>query len=219
MAIRELLTVAEVRALDASGALSTISDAAIQEAITDVSVECYAYVRHDFPYNAAKAIEFKGDGTSVIDFSEIAPLAGVPTSITNEYGTNLIADTDYLSYTPTDAPHDTLTYHAGFFYSGQRVIVTGNWGWATIPDDVKRAAFRLVKRYLLDSEFMAAYQGTGSTSQSGNIKTIKSGQQSMEVTFGDAASSAIEIGAETTGDGIADKLLKKYRRGRLSCAI
>lgn len=153
MAAEDLCTVTDVRDFLQRPAADTVADAIIASLITRASVAIMREVEREFaPATSATARKFEVGGDYADTLLSLAPydLRSV---------TSVKLDTDLSSpYTLTTAEYRLMpkpprdgTYHsirlrpqsvgtALWFPDRREVEITGDWGFATVPNDVKHAA-------------------------------------------------------------------------------
>lgn len=201
----DLLTVAEVKSMDVFSSLTGYSDPQIGYAITDISAIITSIVNHEFPWMPSATITVLGDGTDTLSFIGRYPLVGNPTTIDGSaYSTS-----DHVLLPESGPPYDRIRLiTGGWFAENDPIQVVGNWGWQTIPTDVKRAAFRLVVRYLTDESYRN--QVIGSSSPSSEIQKVDIGEGKASVTFASSKESLSIITGESTGDSLADAIISRY---------
>ncbi len=201
----DLLTLTEVRVMDVWNTLTTYTDLQVNAAIDDISAMICAIVNHEFPYQPSTTITILGDGTDTLSFLGLIPLAGLPATI------------DATAYDP--ATHHLLPvsgppYHrirlisGSWFEENDPIPVVGDWGWATIPTDVKRAAFACISRYLVDESYRG--QVTGSTAASGDLSKVEIGEGKAAVTFAPSSEASTIVSSNSTGIPFADTILERY---------
>lgn len=212
MDFRDLVTIAEVR--EATGwTVADYTDAAIQSMITDISALIESLTGHAFGYSADTEYTFIGDGTDILEFYGFQmPLAGSPSLVNG----SAFDSTSYDLYPVSGGFHEELISRISGFSDGERITVTGDWGWSDIPSDVKYAAIRLIKRYAADTAWAALVSGTGSSAAK-DIKKVDVGEGRASVTFGEQTNYVLS--SRSTGDSIVDRIIRKYRRGRLAAVV
>jgi gp6-like head-tail connector protein len=154
----DLVTLAEVKTALGIPTGNTTQDAKLTDAIRDASAAIRDYLDRDFetPISGSQARTFFYDGSGVLEISDAATI----TSVTLD-GVTLTSD-EYTAEPAGDAPYTWLflperggwnaSPEMGFMRNAdqfpwwatlekpQQVVVTGTWGFATIPDTVQRAA-------------------------------------------------------------------------------
>lgn len=211
MSYRDLVTVEEVRAATGWDD-DDYTDVQIQTMITDVSIYFETLVGHEFGWAADTTYTFIGDGTDRIEFYGFSmPLATAPDEVDE-----VTFDSESYDFYPEDGPpYEEITYRLGIFGDGSRIEIKGDWGWEEIPDDVKAIAIRLIRRYAADAAWAAVISGSSSTTK--DIQKVDIGEGRASVTFGEASSTGASY--RSTGDAIADRLIKRYRRFKLGAVI
>lgn len=160
MAAQDLVTLAEVKtALEIT---DSSRDTLIAQLITQASSACINEAGREFaPATASATRRFRVDSFTV----NLCPydLRSVTTVVLNPEGTSpstLAATTDY-QLLPIGAPSGTFTSLAiskvlaamwssqtSFFFGYALLDISGAWGFASVPDDVKRAAIITVGSWL-----------------------------------------------------------------------
>lgn len=210
MNFRDLVTIAEVRA--ATGwTIADYTDPQVQTMITDVSMLIESLVGHGFPHYEATGFTFLGRGTDTIELYGFIPLAGVPTSVAG-----VTFDSEAYDLYPVDGPpYDELISRGLVFGENERNIIVADWGWEDVPADVKAVAIRLIKRYAADDAWAASVSGTSAITR--DIQKVDIGEGRASVTFGEKSASSASF--RSTGDPVADRLIKRYRRIDLGVTI
>jgi len=210
MQFRDLVTIEEVRtATDWTD--EDYSDDQIQTMITDVSVLIESLIGHGFPHYEDRSFTFLGRGTDTIELYGFIPLAGTPESISG-----VTFDSEAYDLYPIDGPpYDEVITRGVVFGENLRIVIVGDWGWTEVPDDVKAVVIRLIKRYAADDAWSASVSGTSSVTR--DIQKVDIGEGRASVTFGDKSASTATY--RSTGDPVADRLVKRYRRIDLGAVI
>jgi hypothetical protein len=212
MNFRALVDVAYVRS-ETGWTDSDYTDAEIQAMIDDVSMYVEALIGHAFPYATDTEYTFLGDGTDMIEFYGFSMrLAGAPTEVSGE----AFSSSSYDLLPADGPPYESIVFRDGYWTEGKRVTIKGDWGWATVPDDMKKVAVRLIKRYANDEAWAGSISGSGTVNR--DIKRVDIGEGRASVTFSDDV-SAVGASFRSTGDVVADRVIRRYRRYRIGVTV
>jgi hypothetical protein len=153
----DYLTLSEVKAQLVD--MDTGSDAFLTSLITRASRDVDRLTGQFFDLSTSVTRTFDGDGSRILFLPWAWPLNAV-TTLTVKAGTNgspqTVASTDYF-LEPGGRPNgwparwielsDQSTSGYGYFGAGKRTIsITGDFGWAATPDEIKEVCLELVVR-------------------------------------------------------------------------
>lgn len=167
--MRELLTLAELRALDVRGALATRSDDDCEAAVHDISSYLASLVGHDFPTQPATEKLCLGSGGAILDLRGAKgtdmPLAAMPTNVAFSFegSVDYSIDLDQLYLLPLNggpAYYGLRRLDGGVWNWNVKTVITADWGWPVIDDQLKRQIYIMVCRAFADSAF-AEWARTG----------------------------------------------------------
>jgi len=157
-------TVAEIKAYSSDIAeVVASSNSVIEGKIDDAKIFIKNHCKQEFddPEEAGTTKYFNGDESDVLDlFPRCTAVTAVVdssydfTSLVNlKYGNNfsyLESDYPVYGYGPRYRVRDRLDPDRKMFMLGSNNIqVTGNWGWAAIPEDIVNICKELVERLII----------------------------------------------------------------------
>ena len=153
----DLVTLADVKLALGIPTATTTQDAKLNDAIRDASAALRSYLDRDFetPVTSSQARTYFYDGSGVLEIQDAQTITAVTLDgvalTTDEYSAEPAGDAPYTWLFLPEIGGFGMSPEMGFtrnldrlwwkaLQRPQQVVVTGTWGWATIPDDVQRAA-------------------------------------------------------------------------------
>lgn len=213
------LTVTEFRERDYKGQFpaSRVDDTTVGAAISIASRQIDWYRGHTFEDSTAATETFDGPYTEMLDLRRPGglPLRSLTLAVVDDTTVDLTTVV-CLPYTGPPYTHlrrkayggDPLPSHwvqplTDWGHSVAGVTVTGDWGWAEIPEKVKEATFRLAARYLLEEGFDILADAALDSVTPKKLKL----QSGAEYTLSGGIAGGENPKEVTTGDDYVDNLL------------
>lgn len=163
---RDLCTVADVKTSFEPAISSTARDTLIQTLITPASVEMMKYAERQFAPATASAtnrftidLDQNPDGGWIADLAPydirtvtsvtLHPEATSPTTVTAaDYALEPIGNFDGVYYKLRLSPYLSMISAFSMRFGEAQVDITGAWGFAAVPVDVKRLCVLTVKAWM-----------------------------------------------------------------------